>query len=71
LSKAYVLINVERDLDITSRLKKIPEIKEVYGIYDMIVKVETKDKKDLQRVVIERIRRINGVRSTMTLVVVS
>ena len=49
MSKAYVLINVERDLDITSRLKKIPEVKEVYriyGIYDMIVKVETKDMKD-------------------------
>jgi DNA-binding Lrp family transcriptional regulator len=49
---------------------KIPEIKEVrgtYGIYDIFCKVQANTKEELDKVITNQIRRIQRIRSTITL----
>lgn len=70
---AYVLVNVEIGAEsrIVNDLKKIPEIMEawvVYGVYDIVVKVKAESPERLKETVSERIRKIEGVRNTLTLI---
>jgi len=72
-SEAFVLINVEigSNEKIMDALKAIPEVKEahlLYGIYDMIARVES-DTMNLKDA-ISSIRRLRGVRSTLTMIVI-
>ncbi|MEM3743602.1 MAG: Lrp/AsnC ligand binding domain-containing protein [Candidatus Methanomethylicaceae archaeon] len=72
---AYVLINTARGSEdkVLNELKKIEGIVEVhtlYGMYDIIAKVEVKDTKDkFKENITWKIRRINEVQSTITLIV--
>lgn len=72
---AYVLINTERGSEdrVLNELKKIEGILEVhtlYGMYDIIAKVEIKETEDkFKENITWRIRRINEVQSTITLIV--
>ncbi|MEM1569140.1 MAG: Lrp/AsnC ligand binding domain-containing protein [Candidatus Bathyarchaeia archaeon] len=73
---AFVLINTEIGLEETTlkRLRKIKNVKEafiVYGVYDIIAKVEAKDLEELREIVSTHIRRVEGIRSTVTLIVIS
>jgi DNA-binding Lrp family transcriptional regulator len=75
MPKAFVLINTEigSEADVLKDLKKVEGVDEafaVYGVYDIIarVKAETMDK--LKDVVTWRIRRLDKVRSTLTMIVV-
>ncbi|HDI46478.1 MAG TPA: Lrp/AsnC family transcriptional regulator [Candidatus Methanomethylia archaeon] len=73
LPVAYALINVEvgYDKEVLAELRKIPEVKEahlVYGIYDIVAKLEADSIDQLREVVTQRIRRIDRVRSTMTMI---
>jgi len=55
---------------VIQELKSIIGIKEVHGIfgaYDIIAEVETKTVDELRQTVILKIRKINDVRSTLTL----
>jgi len=68
---AYIMISVESgsDEEVLEDLVKLEGIKEaslVYGIYDIVAKVEV-DKMDELKEVITKIRRLN-VRTTQTLV---
>jgi len=70
---AYVLVNVEIGAEsrIINDLKKIPDILEawvVYGVYDIVVKVKADSPEKLKETVSERIRKIDGVRNTLTLI---
>lgn len=72
-SHAYVLVNVEIGAEsrIVNELKKVPEITEawvVYGVYDIVVKVKAENPEKLKEIVSERIRKIDGVRNTLTLI---
>jgi len=72
-SHAYVLVNVEigAESHIINELKKVPEITEawvVYGVYDIVVKVKAGNPEELKEIISERIRKINGVRNTLTLI---
>ncbi|MCI4439066.1 MAG: Lrp/AsnC family transcriptional regulator [Thermoproteota archaeon] len=72
-SHAYVLVNVEIGAEsrIVNELKKVPEIAEawvVYGVYDIVVKVKAENPEKLKEIVSERIRKIDGVRNTLTLI---
>ncbi len=54
-------------------LKTHQEVREawmVYGVYDIIVRVETGTMEELKNVVSWTIRRLDRVRSTMTMIVV-
>ncbi|MDH5376419.1 MAG: Lrp/AsnC ligand binding domain-containing protein [Candidatus Bathyarchaeota archaeon] len=73
---AFVLINTEIGssiADILNDLKKIDGVDEafaVYGVYDVIarVKAETMDK--LKEIVTWRIRSVDNVRTTLTMIAV-
>jgi DNA-binding Lrp family transcriptional regulator len=72
---SFVLINVEPGSEeaVLAEVRKIPNVKEchrVYGIYDMIAKVEANTLDLLKEIVTWKIRRLSGVRSTVTTVVI-
>ncbi len=71
MEEALVLITVEpaSEQQVLEALKKIKGIVEahfLYGPYDIYVKIEAADSQQLNRLVIERIRNIHGIKSTMT-----
>jgi len=75
LATAYLLLNVETgtEEEVMRSLKSIEEVKEarmVYGVYDLIVRVETVNMEELKNLVSWRIRRLDRVRSTMTMIAV-
>ena len=54
-------------------LKDVPEVKEVYavyGVYDFIVRVEAVGMSELKGIITNKIRRIQNVRSSLTLITV-
>ncbi len=71
---AFVLINTEPANEETV-LKAVSEIEGVieayilYGVYDVLAKVQTDSMERLKEAVIWQIRRIKGVVSTLTLIV--
>ena len=72
---AFVLINSEVGLEkgVAERLREIPgvrEIWEVYGVYDIVVRVEVESLSELKGTLGTRIRRLDGVHSTLTMIVV-
>ena len=69
---AYVLISCELGSEkaIVDELKSIEGVKEVqptYGIYDVIAKVEVQDEHKLREIITFKIRKMNQVRATITL----
>jgi len=72
---AFVLINAEIGSEnaVLAELKKIENVKEayvVYGVYDIIAKVESDTMDKLKAMVTWRVRRLEKVRSTLTMIVV-
>jgi len=71
METAFVFINVLpgkekevlRDL---RRIKHVTESYELYGDYDILVKVETEEKERLQAIVQKQIRGIKGIANTNT-----
>jgi DNA-binding Lrp family transcriptional regulator len=68
-------LNVETgtEEEVMKSLKDIQAVKEarmVYGVYDLIVRVETETMEELKNVVSWTVRRLDRVRSTMTMIVV-
>jgi DNA-binding Lrp family transcriptional regulator len=75
LAKAFVLINVEigAEAEVLGDLRPIPEVKEahlVYGVYDIIAIVETSEMQELKDAVSYKLRRLDKVHSTLTMIVV-
>ncbi|HET8857911.1 MAG TPA: Lrp/AsnC ligand binding domain-containing protein [Nitrososphaeraceae archaeon] len=72
---AYVLINCDlgSEDDIIKELKKLPEVVEVsgvFGVYDIIVRIRSDSMDKLREVVTWNVRRIDKVRSTLTMMVI-
>jgi DNA-binding Lrp family transcriptional regulator len=75
LATAFVLINAEigSEGEVLKDLKAIPEVQEahmVYGVYDIIARIETETMQDLKDTISWKIRRLDKVRSTLTMIVV-
>ncbi len=73
MPKAYVLINVESGSEdkVLNQLKSLQGITETYfsyGVYDIITKVEADSMGTLKDMVTRKIRSLNSVRSTLTLI---
>lgn len=71
---AFVLVNVEAgtDREVLDNIKKVPEVKSaymVYGVYDIIVMLESDTLEKLRETVTKKIRQLDKVRSTMTMIV--
>ncbi len=69
---AYVLINCDLGSEeaIIQKLKGFEAVKEVHGIfgvYDIIAKLETDVTEKLNETITWKIRKINEIRSTLTL----
>lgn len=76
MPSAFVLINTEigAEEEIVQELKKIPNVKEayvVYGVYDIVAKVEAENMDKLKEIISWKIRRLDKVRSTLTMLVVA
>ena len=72
---AFVLINAEigSEDEVVKELRKIANVKEsyvVYGVYDIVAKVEAESMDKLKEIVTWKIRRLDRVRSTLTMIVV-
>ena len=73
MPKAYVLINVELDggKEVIEGLEAIEEVKEayhLYGVYDIIASVEAATEQKLKDIIGKKIRSLDKVRSTMTMI---
>ncbi len=72
MQTAYVLVNCDLGSEdsIIQDLKHIESVKEVhgtFGAYDIIAKVENQDREKLRETIIWNIRKLQHVRSTLTL----
>ena len=77
---AFVLINSDlgKDVEIIAKIKEILEpekdityeIQGVYGVYDVVLKVSSNDSPNLRSIVTNKIRRIENVQSTLTMMVI-
>lgn len=72
---AFVLINAEigSEDEVVVELRKLGNVKEsyvVYGVYDIVAKVEADSMDKLKQIVTWKIRRLDKVRSTLTMIVV-
>lgn len=73
---AFVLINTEigAEEEVLKQLQSMPAVKEayvVYGVYDIVAKVEAENMEKLKEIVSWNIRRLEKVRSTLTMLVMS
>lgn len=69
----FILIRVEanREDEVYDKLAKVKEIegiREVFGEYDMIARIEAKNLKDMRSIIISRVRSVPGVLATTTLI---
>jgi len=72
---AFVLINTETGfmnevLKDLSRIEGVKEAYSVYGVYDIIAKVEAKTMEGLKDIVTWKIRKLSSVRTTLTMIVI-
>ncbi len=72
---AIILINTEigGEQEVFDELSRIESVKEayiVYGVYDIVVKLESDTMDKLKEIVASRIRKLPKVRSTLTMIVV-
>lgn len=72
---AFVLINTEigSEADVLKDLKKVEGVEEayaVYGVYDIIARIKADTMDKLKETVTWRVRRLDKVRSTLTMIVV-
>ena len=73
MPQAFVLINVESgsEEEVVGQIKKIEGVEEAYfsyGVYDLITKVKADSMENLKDLVTRKIRTLNRVRSTLTLI---
>jgi len=77
---AYVLINSDlgSDKSIINELKEILDsesgieyyVQGVYGVYDIILKISSDSVGDLRSIITHKVRKINKVQSTLTMMVI-
>ena len=77
---AYVLLNSDLGSDetIVAKVKEILdkeenvkyEVQGVYGVYDIVLKVSSDNTDNLRSVITNKVRKINKVQSTLTMMVI-
>ena len=73
--RAFVLINADlgAEEDLLRKLREIPNVKDVYvvyGVYDIVAMVEADTMEKVKETITWNIRRLDKVRSTLTMIVV-
>lgn len=74
MQQAFILINtiIGEERKAFQKLSDLSEIKEahqIYGVYDIIVKLEAKTLDELKDVISFQLRQIEDIESTLTLLV--
>lgn len=74
MNEAYVLINSEKrlEVDLLKNLKSLPHVTDVhkiYGVYDFAIRVKEDDGVSLKDTIIKKLKMTEGVRSTLTLLI--
>ena len=72
MEKAYILLSCDigKEHDLASQLRLFDEIKFVmitYGDYDIVVEAETENSEKMDNIIISKIRKLEKIRSTITL----
>jgi len=75
MPEAIVLINTdigteEEVLNMLGNIEGVTEAYIVYGVYDIVAKVQAPSTEALKEIISSRIRKIPKVRSTLTMIVV-
>lgn len=75
MPKAFVLINAELGAEdaLVKELRSIENVTEVYvvyGVYDIVAKIEGDTMEKVKETITWKIRRLERVRSTLTMIVV-
>jgi DNA-binding Lrp family transcriptional regulator len=75
MTSALLLINCIIGLqdNVIDELKKLSEFVDVFRVqdtYDIIAKVDASSEEELQEITLSNIRKIKGIKSTLTLVIV-
>ena len=75
MPKAFVLINAELGAEdsLIKELKSTENVSEVYvvyGVYDIVAKIEADTMEKVKETITWKIRRLERVRSTLTMIVV-
>lgn len=70
---AFVLVNVETgsENEVVEQLRKIVNVREsytVFGAFDIVAKVEAESMDKLKEIITWKIRRLDKVRSTLTMI---
>ena len=73
MATAFVLLNAElgAEIEVLNGLNLIDEVKEthlIYGVYDIIARIEADTMDDLRKVIGWKVRRLTRVRSTITMI---
>ncbi len=74
MPEAFVLMNAElgSEESIVNELKKIDLVKhvyQVYGVYDIVALVEGDSMDKVKETITWKLRKLNGVKSTLTMIV--
>jgi len=74
MATAFVFMNIDPGTEkaILKILREVPEVKEahfVYGVYDVVAKVQADSMDHLKEVISWKIRRLDKIRSTLTTIV--
>src|ERR687897_2602586 len=72
---AYILVNctLGSEEKIINEIAKLPDVKEVrgtYGVHDIFVKVKSDNTETMNHTITNKIRKVPGITSTVTLVVI-
>ncbi|MFN3654502.1 MAG: Lrp/AsnC ligand binding domain-containing protein [Candidatus Nitrosotenuis sp.] len=72
MATAYVLINCDLGTEgsVISQLKSLDNVKEVhgtFGAYDVLAKLSSEKTENIRETITWKIRKINQIRSTLTL----
>jgi DNA-binding Lrp family transcriptional regulator len=72
---AFVLVNTEigSENEVMKTIKKVEGVEEayaVYGVYDVVAKIKADSMDKLKEIVTWHVRRLDKVRSTLTMIVV-
>jgi DNA-binding Lrp family transcriptional regulator len=71
---AFVFMNIDAggEQEVLKELRSIENVKEahlVYGVYDLVAKIEAETMDKLKEIVTWKVRRLDKVRSTLTTIV--
>ena len=73
---AFILVQstIGHEMEVLRDLLKIEFVKEAkgtFGYYDILVKIEAASKKEMERIITKKIRKVENVNTTTTLSVIS